>query len=730
MPLSQDNIKSIQAWVERAGCAIGGIHCQYGSDLSSEVATVLCEGTDGHPTVNLVYVRTTPLEASLLKQDLVQVIPGSEGYVSVWSGEGELPDVALTTYSCLHEHLRSHVGQEKSVFKQPTVVVLEHEIGVWVEGLITRDMLALVAARLAEDQEGPWVKILGISYSSSPQEWLQHPMRLLGGEDGKPSLHILVSAANQVNAGNMKKAEWDEDGIKACATEIAHVFKKGFNVVVFSTRTQFSSLCDAVEDLEAGEFTALKHPFMGWPRVRPTDEVWPVFKQAAADEANGYMICMPHDGFPCGLPFERVGMTVIMPPGSKLVYSEEQRLSVYSAISLTEAQFTMESKLRGLGLDPAPVTCFIGNTGSLSARADHLISREDDYLAGWLSVIELYPDQPIEKLPFFGALQWPAWSHDCLTQLSVMGLVKGEKGKTGFTLTQKGVNVILAYNFQTGVSIFGISALAEVNFHLQENAARSAVRLILLLDNYRLMVKEVAPKGNVVSGEDFRLLLENLAVSSTDGGPGRNHVGRGALWAAWVVFEDAFRGLDLSVDNLERCFGASEITPASRNFPFVLRAVNACDYAEDVVFWEEKIGLEPLQKGDWGGFQLSDADADTIQQVLAKSYYPFLLDVPLRLEAEYSLRDSLGPVLHRSGSLLCGSKDMYVLYMETWAGSVREQAPSRSSALYAGLAAPPLALAEIGSQIRANAVMIMPYETASAVGKDGLDTWADRNSAI
>lgn len=729
MPLSRDNIKAIQAWVEGAGCAIGGIHCQ-GGDLSSQLATVLCEGTDGHPTVNLVYVRTTALETSLLEQDLVQVIPGSEGYVSVWSGEGELPEVALTTYSCLHQYLRSHVGQEKSIFQRPTVVVLEHEIGVWVEGVITRDMLALEAAKLAEDQEGPWVKILGVSYSSSPQEWLQHPMRLSGGADGKLSLHIIVGADNQVDADNLKKAVWDEDDIEACAIEIAHVLKKGLNIVIFSMRARFNALRDAVEDLDAGQFAALTHPFMSWPLVDPTDEVWPVFRQAAADEAQGYMICMPHDGFPCGLPFERVGMTVIMPPGLKLVYSEEQRLCLDSAISLTKAQFMRESGLRGSGLDLAPTTCFIGNTGSFSKRANHLINREDDYLAGWLSVIEIYPDQPIENLPFFGALLWPAYSHDCLTQLSVMGLVENGKGKMGFRLTQNGYNVVSAFSFQTGVSVSGISALADVSFRLQENVARAAVRLILLLEDYRFMVKEVASRGNVTSGEDFRLLLENLAVSSTDGGPGRKHVGRGALWAAWVVFEDAFRGLDLSVGNLERSFRGSEITPESRDCPFKLRVVDSCDYAKDVVFWEEKIGLEPLQRGDWGDFQLSDADADTIQQLLAKSYYPFLLDVPLRLEAEYSLRDSLRPVLHRSGSLVRGSKDLYALYMITWADSVRKQAPSQSSALYAGLAAPPLTLAEIGSQVQGNAVMIMPYETASAVDKDALDTWADRNSAI
>lgn len=109
----------------------------------------------GRHTANLVYVRTTPLEVSLLEQDLAQAIPGLGQYKSVWSGKDDPPEVALTTYSCLHGYLRGHVGQERTVFEKPTVVVLEHEIGVWVEGVITRDMLALVAARLAEDQDGP-----------------------------------------------------------------------------------------------------------------------------------------------------------------------------------------------------------------------------------------------------------------------------------------------------------------------------------------------------------------------------------------------------------------------------------------------------------------------------------------------------------------------------------------------------------------------------------------------
>lgn len=676
---------------------------------------------------NLVYVRTTPLETSILEQDLGQAVPGSEEYTSVWSGKHEPPAVALTTYSCLHDYLRSHVGQEKSVFKQPTVVVLEHEIGFWVEGVITRDMLALVAARLSEDQDCPWIKILGLSYSSSPQEWLQHPLRLMGGSKARLSLDLLVPAEDQVHAGSVKKAAWNEDGIEGCSAGIAKVLKKGLNVVVFSTLSRFGSLFDAVEDLDTGEFPALKYPFMGWPRVTLTDEVLPVFKKAATSEGQGYLICVPHDGFPCPLPFERIGMIVIMPPGSKLGYSEEKRICVDSPISLTEAQYRMESNSRAPGQDPVPVSCFIEDSSGLSKRADHLINREDDYLAGWLSVIDLYPGQPVENLPFFGALVWPAYSHDCLTQLSIMGLVEDEKDKIGFKLTQKGDSVMSAYDFLRDISLSGISALADVGLRLQKNVARSALRLILLLEHYHTMVKEVAHEGSVASGEDLRQILEGLAASSADGGPARRHVDRGALWAAWVVFEDAFCGIDLSIGNIEKCFSRPEISPRMGTRPFVLRAINACDYAEDVVFWEEKIGLEPLPKGDWGGFQLSDADAETIQKLLAKSYYPFLMDIPLQLKGVDSLRDSLGPVLHRSGSLVYGSEHLYALYMDMWAGNVRKQAPSRSSALYAGLPAPPLGLAKVGSRVKANAVMIMPYEASYSVDKDGLDTWAGNN---
>lgn len=416
-------------------------------------------------------------------------------------------------------------------------------------------------------------------------------------------------------------------------------------------------------------------------------------------------------------------MIVIMPPGSKFGYSEEKRICVDSPISLTEVQYRMESNSRVPGQDPVPVSCFVEDSSGLSKRADHLINREDDYLAGWLSVIDLYPGQPVENLPFFGALVWPAYSHDCLTQLSIMESVEGEKDKIGLKLTQKGDSVMSAYDFLRDISLSGISALADVGLRLQKNVARSALRLILLLEHYHTMVKEVAHEGAVASGEDLRQILEGLAASSADGGPARRHVDRGALWAAWVVFEDAFCGIDLSIGNIEKCFYRPEIFPRMGTRPFVLRAINACDYAEDVVFWEEKIGLELLPKGDWGGFELSDEDADIIQNLLAKSYYPFLLHIPFQLKGADGLMDSLGPVLHRSGSLVYGSEHIYALYMDMWAETVRQQAPSQSSALYVGLPAPPLDLAEVGSQIRANAVMIMPYETASSVDKDGLDTW-------
>lgn len=106
---------------------MGGIHCKDG-DLSFQLATVMCCG--GCHTADLVCVRTTPLEVSLLEQDLAQAIPGLGQYTSVWSGKDDPPEVALTTYSCLHDYLRSHVGQQKTAFKKPTAIVLKLEMGV------------------------------------------------------------------------------------------------------------------------------------------------------------------------------------------------------------------------------------------------------------------------------------------------------------------------------------------------------------------------------------------------------------------------------------------------------------------------------------------------------------------------------------------------------------------------------------------------------------------------
>lgn len=555
------------------------------------------------------------------------------------------------------------------------------------------------------------------------------PATANGGSIGRISLDLIVRAEDQVNAGSLKKAVWDEDGIEACAIQIAHALKQGLNIMVFYTPARFSFLCDPVADLDAEAFANLKHLFMMWPRVHLTEEVLPVFQEALTDETLGCLICMPHDGFPCAPPFERVAMTVMTPPGPRLVYNQELRISISSPISLTEAQCMLQSKLKGPGQDLAPATCFI-DTGTLSKRADHLIKLEDDYLAGWLSVIDLYPGKPIEELPFFGALQSPAYSHDCLTQLSIMGLVEEGQGKMVFALTEKGADVILARHLLTEVSLSGISALAGVNSCLEGNAARSAVRLILLLENYGNMVKEIFQREDAASVEDFWVMLEDLRVSLRDGGPGKKHMGRGALWAAWVLFEDTFRGIDLSVGDLDKCFSKSEIPATSSKLPLVLRAIHACDYAEDVVFWEEKIGLEPLLQGDWAGFELTDADAETISELLAKSYYPFLLDMTPQMKGVGSLRDSLGPVHHRTGSLVCGSKDLYGLYMDLWAESMRQRAPSMSSSRYAGLIAPPFKLAEAEKQIRGNAVMVMNYEAVSAVDKDGLDTLAKSNFEI
>ncbi|KAG6357328.1 hypothetical protein INS49_015206 [Diaporthe citri] len=726
MPLSQDNIEAIWAWVEGDGCAIGGIYSQDG-DLSSQLAKALCEDTSGHSMPKVLYVRTTPLEACLLEQEIVQAMPEAGGYTGVWSGEDDVPDVALTTYAVLHNYLRTHTGRQQPMFEGPTLVVFEHEIGVWVEGLITRDMLALVAAKLAEDEDGPWIKILGLSYSSNPQEWLQHPIRLMGDRDGRLSLDILVAPEDQVNGGSLRKAVWDRDGIEACAVEIAHKLKANLNVVVFSTPARFGALCDAVEGLHAGEFTALKDFFSEWPQVQLSGKALPVFTQA---ETLGHLIRMPHDGYPCGLPFERIGVVVIMPPGKKPVYSEEARVCLRSSISLTQPQFWIESTLRSSGQSSPSVVCFVGDTESLPKCANHLVNREDDYLAGWLFTIMTYPGRPIEELPFFGALSSPTYSRDCLGQLQVMGLIEPGSDRMGFVHTEQGARVMWADEYLANISLSGISALADVSMHLGGNMARSAARLILLLEHYPTTVKVIARQGDATSGDDFGLMLQELAVSSRNGGPGRKHVDRGSLWAAWVAFEGASSGMDLSHGNFEQVFTDPEIFPKMKKPSFFLRATGLRGFLEDLAFWEQKLGLDPLHRNDWADFQLSDSDADAIQDIMARAYYPYLLDVPVELKDGSSLKDSLGASLFRSRSIVRGTSPMYNFYKRLWAESAREKAPTQSRHLYAGVSTPALVLGDMGNEITANAVMVIPYGTALAVDKNGADKWARRNSGL
>lgn len=726
MPLSQENIEAIWAWVEEDGFAIGGIHSQDG-DLSSQLAKALCADTGHRSTPNVLYVRTTPLEACLLEQDLVQAMPDKAGYIAAWSGRNELPSVALTTYSVIYHYLRAHTGTEQAIFEESTVVVFEHEIGVWVEGIIARDMLALAAAELVGDQGGPWIKILGLSYSSNPQEWLRHPTRLMGGPDGGLSLDILVRAEHQVNPATLRKAVWDRDGIEACAVEIARVLKENLNVVIFSTSAKFGTLCDAVEGLHAGEFTALKDFFSEWPQVELSPRALPVFERAGT---LGHMIGMPHDGYSCALPFERIGMVVIMPPGKKPVYNEKARTCLRSTVSLTQPQFRIEATLTSPEQPPPSVVCFVADTDNLPSCTSHLINREDDYLGGWLSVIHTYPSRPVEELPFFRALPSPTYSHDCITQLQVMGLVEPDRDGIGFVHTDKGARVMWFHTSLASISLCGITALADVSVRLGGNLARSAVRLILLLEHYPTTVKAIARQGDSASGDDFGSTLQDLAESSAHGGPGRKHVDRGSLWAAWVVFENAALGLDFSLDNFDNVFADSEVYPQMRSPPFVLRSSGLCDFSEDVAFWEDKLGLRPLRENDWAGFELSGSDADSIQDIMARSYYPYLLDVPVELKDGTSLKDSLGISLYRSQSVVRGSSALYNFYKEMWAASAREKAPNKSRHLYAALSTPVLILGDVGNEITANAVMVIPYRTAFAVDTDGADRWARRNSGL
>lgn len=721
MPLSQDSLEAILAWARGDGCAIGGIYGEDG-DLSSQLATALCES---HSLPNILYVRTTALEASLLEQELAQALPDAGEHIRVWSGEDEVPEVALTTYSDLHTYLRKHAGQEHPIFADSTLVVLEHEIGVWVEGLITRDMLAFVAGELAEDPDGPWLKILGLSYTSRPQEWLQHPVQLMGGPNGRLTLELVVCAEDQVSIGNVEKAVWDKNGIEACAIEIARTLKMNLNVVVFSTRARFGTLRDAVVDLRAGEFMASGDLFSEWPHVSLSREVLPLFTR---EETIGQMIGMPHDGFPCALPFERIGMTVIMAPGKKPVYNKKARLCLRSNVSLTQPQYWIESTLKSPGQAPPPVVCFVGHTDSLPRCATHLVNREDDYLAGWLSVISSYPSRPIEELPFFRALSDPACSRDCLTQLQVMGLVEAGRDRIGFTLTEKGSRVIWAYQYLANISLSGISALSDVSVCLANNTARSAVRLILLLEHYPTTVKAIARHGDAVSGEDFGLMLQEFA--SVNGGPGRKHVDRGSLWAAWVALEDAASGLRVSLGDFEDVFAGPELAPKMKKPLFVLRTTGVCGFSEDVVIWEQKLGLDPLHENDWADFELADSDADTIQDIMAKSYYPYLLEIPVELKARDILDDTMSDCLYRSKSMVRGSSPLYNFYKEMWTGWAREQAPTKSTDIYAGLSTPAVVLEDLGNEIIANPLMVIPYRAPFAVDKDGADKWARKNSRV
>lgn len=727
MPLSQESIEAIWAWVEMDGCAIGGIHSQ-DRDLSCQLAKALCEDTGDRSIPNILYVRTTFLEACLLEQDLVQAMPDDGEYIGIWSGEDQVPSVALTTYSVLHDYLGAHPGSEHPLFETSTVVVFEHEIGVWVEGIITRDMLALAAAELAEEQDGPWIKILGLSYSANTQEWLRHPMRLMSGPEGGLSLDILVGAEDQVNRTSLRKAVWDRNGIEACAVEIARALRENLNVVVFSTPASFNTLCGAVEGLHAGDFTVLKDLFLEWPQVQLSRKASPVFRQTGT---VGYIIGMPHDGYPCALPFERIGMVVIMPPGRKPVYSEKARACLRSNISLTQPQFRIESTLKSPGPASPSVFCFIADTDNLPSCTKHQINREDDYLGGWLSVVHTYPSKPVEELPFLGALQGPTYSHDCLAQLQVMGLVEPDRGGNGFVPTDRGARAMWAHQSLANISLSGITALAEVSVRLGGNLARSAARLILLLEHYTATVKAIARQGDAASGDDFGSMLQDLAESSSHGGPGRKHVDRGSLWAAWVVFEDAALGLDFSLGNFDNVFADTEVLPKMKSPPLVLRSSGVRSFSEDVVFWEQKLGLVPLRENDWAGFELSNSDADTVQDIMARSYYPYLLDVPIELkDGPASLKDSLGTTLHRSQSVVRGSSPMYNFYKEMWAATARENAPTQSRHLYAAISTPTLVLGDVGNEITANAVMIIPYKTALALDKDGADKWARSNSGL
>ncbi|KAL1847833.1 hypothetical protein Daus18300_013822, partial [Diaporthe australafricana] len=406
----------------------------------------------------------------------------------------------------------------------------------------------------------------------------------------------------------------------------------------------------------------------------------------------------------------------------KAAYNEESRLCLDCKVSLTQGQYRMESTLKTPGQEAPLVKSFLGDTDDFPSRARHLINREDSYLGGWLSVIDAFPSREISELPFFGALQWPAYSHDCLVQLGVMGLVEAGKDMTGFKLTRKGTDVMPFYKseFLTRLDLSTLLALVDISNLGDENIKRSAIRMVLFLEHCHVIVKEATEQANR-SVKDFILALEDIA-NSKNGGPGRKYVHRGSLWAAWVVLEDATRS-----SNKPR---PSEFAPKTDQPPFVLDANAFGDYTEDVAFWEKNLGLKPLPKSGWGGFQLADSEADAIQNLMVRSYYPFLMEIPLQLRSMYKEGVRLDTGLYRTKSAAFRSKPMQTLFQEVWAETLRNNAPSRSSILCAGLPAPPLTLNSDESEVIAEAVMIMPHDTVSSLDQGSLDKLARDNDTL
>lgn len=635
----------------------------------------------------------------------------------------------LTTYSTLHGHLGRSVGQEITPLEQ-YVVLVEHEIGVSIESIVTGDMLGMVAKSVSEQDETKCIKLLGLSYSLTAGNWLQHPSKLMGNPKGELSLDMTVSAENHARLDRLDKMMWNDGDIRTCATEAAKILDTGLNVVVFSGEEEFGRLHRAARELAPSGFAVLDEAFMDWPRVSLTDEIAQVFRPAdGVDNIKGHLICVPHDGFPCPLPFQRIGMVVLARPGDKVAYVEEERLCLGCSVSLTQDQYRMESMLRTPGQEPPLVRCFLGNTDNLPSQACHLVNREDSYLGGWLSVIHAFPGRAISELPFLAALPWPAYSHDCLVQLGVMGLVETGKDMARFKLTSKGISVMHFYELLRDLDLCTLSALVDAQSLEKVNVRRSAIRLVLLLEYYRMVVKEVVEQENC-SAEGFFAALKDVVNASRNGGPGRELIDRGALWFAWVALEEAARGLDGSSDKDEAHFVDEEIIPKTARPPLVLRASGVCDYIMEVAFWKKTLGLESLPKGDWGGFRLSKSEADMIQNLMAKSWYPFLIEIPLQFRYIHGQGIPVDSGMYRSKSVVVCLKHTQALFKNLWVENARRNAPSRSSVLCAGLPAPPLNLGRNKTQVIADPVMIMPWTTVSSLAQNRLDKWARDNSGL